>query len=598
MDLRFGERRFKILKVLLFGFFAVILLRLWDLQILKGDQMRKLSEQNRIRIQRVYAPRGLILDRHGRILAETRPSFNLYIIPEDIVDFDQTVDGLSRLIGIEREEIVSKLSSAKGMPSSFPVKIKSDLSMDEVAKVEVNRFRLPGVSIQVEPKRYYPYGEVLAHLIGYVGEVSPEELSREKGYFPGSLIGKYGLEKEYESYLRGVDGERKVEVDAHGREVRVLETKDPIPGNNLHLNIDLDIQMAIFSQLAGRAGASVVMEAKSGEVLALVSKPSFDPNILVSGVSKEYWRRLLSDPRHPLQNRAIQGRYPPGSTFKLVVALAGIDSNLANERTNFMCKGGFRFGNRVFGCWKEKGHGSVCMKRAIVESCNVFFYNLGLKLGVDRIHEMASKLGLTEVTGIDLPGEKRGFVPSSGWKMKVFGEKWYEGETVSVAIGQGQVWLTPIGLASLASTIGNEGVCFKPRIVSKIVSPEGKVVKEFKPEISRQIKLNNGAFEIVKRAMWGVVNEPSGTAHGSKTDLVEICGKTGTAQTTSLQRASKGDHAWFVAFAPYNSPELALSIIVEYGGKGSRAAATIAKVVAEEYFGRQKTLKEARLVDR
>lgn len=598
MDLRFGETRFKVLKTILICLFAVIVLRLWDLQVIKGDYMRKLSEQNRVRIQRVYAPRGMILDRKGRVLAETRPSFNLYIIPEDIVDFDQTVGGLSKLIGIEREEIVSRLSAARGMPSSFPVKIKSDLSMDEVAKIEVNKFRIPGVIIQVEPKRYYPYGDMFAHVIGYVGEVSQEELNKEKGYFPGCLIGKYGLEKEYEDYLRGVDGERRVEVDARGREVRVLETREPEPGNNLHLNLDLDVQKAIYEAIGQRAGASVVMDARSGAVLALVSKPGFDPNILVSGVSKDYWAKLVSDPRHPLQNRAIQGRYPPGSTFKLVVALSALHSGIANEKTNFLCRGGLSFGGRIFGCWRDRGHGLVDLHRAIVESCNVFFYNLGLKVGVDRIYEMASKLGLTEITGIDLPGEKKGFVPSSHWKLKVSGQKWYEGETLSVAIGQGQVWLTPIGLASLAQTIGNGGVFFRPRIVNRIVSPDGKVIREFKPELSRQIKLDNGAFEVVKRAMWGVVNEPSGTAHGSKTNLVEICGKTGTAQTTSLQRASKGDHAWFVAFAPYRSPELALSIIVEYGGKGSRAAATIAKLVAEEYFGREKALKEARVIDR
>ncbi|MCS7281439.1 MAG: penicillin-binding protein 2 [Desulfobacterota bacterium] len=592
------EKRYKWAKIILVSVFIVLVVRLWYLQIIKGEEMRKLSEQNRIRIQKIYAPRGVIYDRKGRILADTRPSFNVYIIPEDIRDFNQTVDGLAKILNIDREEIVGKLRSAKDMPPSFPVKIKSDLTTDEVARVEAHKIYMPGVTIYVEPRRYYPYGELFAHLIGYVSEISKDELKAYKDYSPGDYIGKYGLEKMYEQYLRGKDGERRIEVDAMGREIRVLETVEPTPGNNLYLNVDLDIQMAIDRILGTRSGGAVVLDVKTGGVIALVSKPAFDPNLIVSGIPGQEWTRLSLDKKHPLQNRVIQGRYPPGSTFKLLVALAGLEEGLINERTSFLCKGGILFGNRFFRCWKEKGHGVVSLHRAIVESCDVFFYNLGLKLGVDNIHRMSEIFGLTDIQGIDLPGEKKGFVPSTEWKYRTFKEKWYEGETLSVSIGQGAVWLTPLGLATLTAIIANNGVLYKPQIVSKIVSPDGKILKLFKPEERRKVKINPENLTLVKKAMWGVVNEPGGTAFASRTNVCDMSGKTGTAQTASSPRASKGDHAWFVAFAPYLDPQVAISVIVEYGGHGATSAAPIAKIILEEYFKEREKIREARTHDR
>ncbi|MCX7856974.1 MAG: penicillin-binding protein 2 [Deltaproteobacteria bacterium] len=598
MGLEIREKKYKFCKWILVVALSIMTIRLWHLQIIKGEEMRKLSEQNRIRIQKLYAPRGTIYDKKGRILAETRPSFNLYIVPEDIKDFNQTVDGIARLLNIEREEIVEKLSFSKELPPSFPVKIKSDLTIDEVAKVEAQRVYLPGVLVQVEPKRYYPHGEIFSHLIGYVSEISNEELKMHKGYSPGDYIGKYGLEKFYEDYLRGRDGERRVEVDAMGREIRVLETKEPIPGNNLYLNVDLDVQMAIYKVLEKKSGGAVVLDTTSGGVIALVSRPGFDPNRLVSGVKKEEWVKLVSDRNHPLQNRVIQGRYPPGSTFKLLVAIAALEDGTIDEKTSFLCRGGLFFGNRLFRCWKEKGHGNVSVHKGIVESCDVFFYNVGLKIGVDRIHEMAKILGVMEMSGVDLPGEKKGFVPCSEWKIKTQGQKWYEGETLSVSIGQGAVWLTPMGMATLASLIANEGILYKPQIVNRIVSPEGNVIKTFKPEIRKEVHISSKTIEIIKKAMWGVVNEPTGTAFGSRTSIAEMSGKTGTAQTASSQKASRGDHAWFVAFAPFSNPEIAISVIVEYGGHGAQAAAPVAKIITEEYFKESKPLKEARVLVR
>ena len=576
------EKKYKWCERILVLTLIVLFMRLFDLQILRGEEMLRLSEQNRVRIKKILAPRGTIFDKAGKILANTRPSFNLYLIPEDIKDFSQTVDGLVQLLDIDREEIMEKLKDARDFPSSFAVKIASDMSMDQVAKAEANKFYLPGVAIQIEPKRNYPYNTMLSHALGYVSEVSSEEMKTPdyKNYSMGDTVGKFGLERMYEKYLRGVDGEKRVEVDASGKEVRVLNTIEPVSGNSLYLNIDMEVQTTVEQALEGKKGGAVVADPRTGGVLAFVSHPAFDPNQLTSG-SREYWKTIATDPSHPLQNRVTQGRFPPGSTFKPLVALAALEKGAINENTTFGCGGHFAFGGHVFKCWQKRGHGSVSLHKGIVQSCDVFFYNTGLKVGVDNIHEMAELIGITKPTGVDLPGEKSGLVPSTEWKKRTYGEKWYEGETVSVAIGQGAVWLTPIGLMQLASFVGNEGVTFKPQIVNRIVSPEGKVIKKFEPVMSANVKLDKHNITLVKEAMKGVVNEPGGTAYSNaRLDNVSISGKTGSAQSGS----GGADHAWFIAFAPSDAPSVAMGILVEHGLHGASAAAPIAKAVAQTLF--------------
>ncbi|HNS14941.1 MAG TPA: penicillin-binding protein 2 [Syntrophorhabdaceae bacterium] len=587
--------KFKWCNLILIITMTVLLIRLWDLQIMRGSEMRKLSEQNRIRVKKVIAPRGIIYDRSGRVLADTRPSFNVYITPEDIKDFSQTVDGLAKLLDVDRDDVIDKLKAASRMPPSFPVKIKSDIPMDEVAKIEAHRVYIPGASIQIEPKRNYPYGKMLAHTLGYVSEINDEELKTKeyKDYSPGDYIGKYGLEKNYENYLRGVDGEKRVEVDARGREVRTLDIIEPTAGNSLHLNIDMDLQEVVENSMENKKGGCVAIDPKTGGVLVLASRPAFDPNKFASGITKEDWKAIALDKTHPLQNRVTQGRYPPGSTFKIALALKALELGIINERTTFLCRGGFPFGNRVFRCWKKGGHGNVAVHRAIVESCDVFFYNVGLKLGIDRIHEMAASIGLGKLTGIDLPGEKQGLVPSAAWKKKTYGQPWYEGETVSVAIGQGAVWLTPIQLAQLASFVANDGVTFRPQLVNKVVSPEGKVLKVFEHVMNSNIKLKKETLKLVKDGMRGVVNEPGGTAYGSRLQNVAMCGKTGTAQTASLDKGGH-DHAWFIAYAPSEEPAIAITALVEHGGHGSSAAAPIAKAITENLFRVKTEIKEAK----
>ncbi len=562
----------------------ILTIKLWDLQIMKGDELRKMSEQNRIRIRKVLAPRGIIFDRTGKILADSRPSFNLYITPEDIEDFSQTVDGLARLINMDREEIVQKLKSSSGLPSSFPVKIKADITMDEVAKIEAHRVYLHGVSSQIEPRRYYPYGRMLAHALGYVSEISEDELKGKeyKGYSQGDFIGKYGLERQYEAYLRGIDGERRVEVDASGREIRTLDIKEPIPGNNLYLHVDMDTQQVVEQMFENKKGGIVALDPKTGGVVALLSRPAFDPNSFSTGIKKEEWRELITDKQHPLQNRVTQGRFPPGSTFKIVLALKALDEGIINDRTSFFCRGGLPYGGRVFRCWKKEGHGQVNVHRGIVESCDVFFYNVGLKMGVDRIHAMASAIGLGRTAGIDLPGEKQGLVPSSEWKKKTQGVPWYEGETLSVSIGQGAVWLTPLQLAQLASFVANQGTTYKPRLVDKVVGPDGKLIKKLEPVMESNVKLKKETIALVNDAMRGVVNEQRGTAYGSRIQDISMGGKTGTAQTVALEKGrGAGDHAWFIAYAPTENPSVAMCILVEHGGHGASAAAPFAKALTE-----------------
>jgi len=592
--------KFKWCKAILIFTTIVLSIRLWDLQIMKGSEMRIQSEQNRIRVKKIIAPRGIIFDRQGRILADSRPSFNLYIIPEDIKDFSHTIDGLAKLIHVDRETIVEKLKMSSELPPSFPVKIKSDITMDEVAIIEANRVYLPGVNIQIEPRRTYLYGTMLAHVLGYIAEISSEELkSKEyKNCIQGDFIGKYGIEKMYETYLRGVDGERRVEVDASGREIRTLESKESLAGNNLYLNIDIDIQTIAEKALEGKRGAVIVLEPKNGAVFALVSKPSFDPNKFSTGISKNDWKTLSNDKAYPLQNRVIQGRYPPGSTFKIVSALKALEDGVITEKTNFFCSGHLAFGSRVFGCWKKDGHGHVAIHRGIVESCDVFFYNVGLKLGINRIHNMAEAIGLGKLTGIDLPGEKQGLVPSSEWKNKVFGKPWYDGETLSVVIGQGAVWLTPVQLAQLSSFVANQGVTFKPQIVKRVVRPDGRVIKTFEPAVSTNIKLKKTTIDVVKEGMKGVVNEQRGTAYSSRIQNIKMSGKTGTAQLASLEKSRNIiDHAWFISYAPAEDPAVSISVLVEHGGHGSGAAAPIAKAITENLMKEKTIVREAKALE-
>jgi penicillin-binding protein 2 len=577
--------------------FFLIFVRLWSLQVIKGGELRRLSENNCIRLRENPADRGMLLDRKGRILAHNRPSFEVYLVPEDLKANPEVVIKVGEMLRLTQVEIEEKIKAQKRRAPFKPVKIKSDIDWNELALLESNRVHLPGLIVDVRPRRAYDYGDLGSHLIGYLGEVDENELkqSRETPYRMGALIGKYGVEYRWENDLRGLDGGRQIEVDALGREIRPLGIVEPFPGNNLFLTIDLDLQKTAEEAYQDKSGALVAMDLKTGGLLAMVSKPSFEPDIFARNILPEEWKSLVENPHHPLQNKGIQGQYPAGSVFKIITAIAGLESGMITPDTPFICKGAFPFGNRDFRCWKEGGHGAISLHRAIAESCDIYFYQVGLKVGVDLIAHYANEFSLGRVTGISLPHEKPGTVPSSSWKKKRFGVPWYSGETLSFSVGQGYLNATPLQLLMLISGVANGGKLYLPQVVERVENIYGRKLKEYSPVELGRANVSEKTFQIVQEALRGAVNDPHGTGWTCKLKDAKVAGKTGTAQVIRLpENFKKGDmnrmplkfrdHAWFVAYAPFEDPKIAIAVLVEHGGFGATAAAPIAKKVIEKYL--------------
>jgi penicillin-binding protein 2 len=427
--------------------------------------------------------------------------------------------------------------------------------------------------------------------------VDENELKQAKvtPYRMGAMIGKYGVEYRWENDLRGTDGGRQIEVDALGREIRPLGIVEPFPGNNLFLTIDLDLQKTAEEAYQDKNGALVAMDPKTGRILAMVSKPSFEPDIFARNILPDEWKALVESPHHPLQNKGIQGQYPAGSTFKIITAIAGLESGMITPNTPFICKGAFPYGNRDFRCWKEGGHGAISLHRAIVESCDIYFYQVGLKIGVDLIAYYANEFNLGRVTGISLPHEKPGTVPSSAWKKKRFGVPWYSGETLSFSVGQGYLNATPLQLLMLISGVANGGKQYLPQVVERVENIFGEKLKEYPPVELKRVNVSEKTLQIVQEALRGAVNDPHGTGWTCALKEVKVAGKTGTAQVVRLpENFKKGDmnrmplkfrdHAWFVAYAPFEDPKIAMAVLVEHGGFGASAAAPIAKKVIEKYL--------------
>lgn len=592
------------------GAFIIILCQLWNLQVFKGSEYRRLSENNRIRIKENPAIRGMLVDRNGNILAHSRPSFEVYLIPEDAKGDPELIKNIEKLLKLSEGEIKEKLNNNRQRVPFKPIKIKSDIDWEELALLEFNRIRLPGLIVDVRFRRAYNYGDLASHLLGYLGEVDENDLKQKKGY-PyrlGSLVGKYGVEYQWESDLRGIDGGQQVEVDALGREVRPLKSIEPFPGNNVFLTIDLDIQKVAEEAFEGKNGVLIAMNPNTGHILAMLSKPSFNPDFFAQNLSAEEWKSLLENPDHPLQNKGIQGIYPPGSVFKIITAVAGLESGVITPQTRFTCSGNFIYGNREFKCWKDGGHGTINLHKAIVESCDIYFYQLGLKLGVDRIAHYANMFGLGKKTGIMLPFEKAGVVPSSSWKKKYFGVSWYSGETISLAVGQGYLAVTPIQLLVLISAIANGGKIYLPQVVEKVVDINGNILKTYPPKELGKVNISEETLHIIQEALKGAVNEPGGTGWACALKDIKVAGKTGTAQVARISRFFRRgemnrlpqklrDHAWFVAYAPYEAPEISIVVLVEHGGYGGAAAAPIAKKVLEKYFS-LKQERQLKLVEK
>ncbi len=595
-DTEWYKQRVVGLMVGVLAIFLALILRLIYLQIVMGEEYRRLSLNNSIRLQSVDPPRGLILDRAGMKLAENRPSFDISITPNDAGNVDAVLQRLAAHLHVFPEELEAKVKNGRGLAAFKPVLLKQDIGRDVLAAVEANKVDLPGVSVQVRLRRNYLYAHNASHVIGYLGEINISEL--KSGEYPGlrsgDYVGKFGVERTYEGYLRGEPGGRQVEVNANGQVMRVLRTVAAKPGLNVQLTLHRELQQKTESLLEGVAGAAVAVNPENGNILALASSPAFNQNAFVSGIAPDTWETLISNPFRPLENKAIQGEYPPGSTYKIITALAGLEEKVIDENTVFDCAGSLQFGEREYRCWKKEGHGRVDIKRALAESCDVFFYRTGQRLGVDRLAWYAKACGLGTRTGIGLDQESRGLVPSSIWKRKRFGVPWQDGETLSVAIGQGYNLATPLQMALVAAAVGNGGLRFQPAILERVLSVEGNVVFQSTAQPAGRLPVSARNLKLVQEGIWAAVNGDHGTARRARLNDIEVAGKTGTSQVIGRRMGtdSKDDfipphlrpHAWFVCYAPYGAPKIAIAVLVENGEHGASAAAPIAREMVKTYL--------------
>jgi penicillin-binding protein 2 len=576
--------------------FVMLFIRLIYMQVIMGDEFRRLSLNNSIRLQSIDPPRGRVYDRNNDLLVDNRPAFDVNITLKDAQPLHRTLEKLSQHLKTPADTLLSLIKQTPVASAYKPRLLKNDVGRDTLAAIEVNKYDLPGVSVNVNLLRHYIHERKAAHLIGYLSEISPDEL--KSGSYPdsrsGDLIGKFGAEKVYENFLRGKRGGRQVEVNANGLVVRILKTVEAVPGHNVFLTIDQQLQRRTEELLDGVVGAAVAIEPKTGQILALASSPSFDQTFFVGGITHEQWDLLISNPFRPMSNRAIQGEYPPGSTYKIITALAGLQEGVIDDRTTFHCPGHYRFGNRVYRCWKKGGHGKVEIIKAVEESCDVFFYQVGQRLGVDRLAWYASAFGLGTPTGIKLDQEAHGLIPTAAWKKKRTGVPWQEGETLSIAIGQGFNLATPLQMAVLVAAVANGGNRYRPMILDRIKMVDGQILQKDNPELIGKIPVSASNLDLVKLGLWKVVNGENGTARGSRLADIDISGKTGTSQVISRKEdemlpeedmpAHLRAHAWFVAYAPSENPMIAVAVVVEHGEHGSGAAAPIAKEMIKTYL--------------
>ena len=584
------------------GVLALLLVgRLAHLQLLKHQHFTTLSENNRVKIVPIAPVRGLIFDRRGEILAQNLPAYSLEVVPEAVEDVDALIAELRGVVKItgEDEEAFFAALARKRRFERVPLRLR--LEDHEVARISVDRHRLPGVDVVARLVRSYPLGELGAHLVGYVGRINKRELDRidRADYRGTSHIGKTGVEASYEDWLHGTVGYQRVETNAQGRILRVLERHDPVPGRNLFLTMDARLQRTAEAALGDENGAIVVLEPMTGAVLAMASSPGVDPNLFAGGIDVETYRALQRSPDRPLFNRAVNGQYPPGSTIKPFLGLAGLERGIGHARGTTWCPGWFTLPGRKhrYRDWKKHGHGRIGLHDAIVQSCDVYFYELALATGIDRMHEYLSGFGFGERTGIGLGGESRGLAPSRAWKRDARGQSWFPGETLITGIGQGYVLATPLQLATATAALATRGVRLRPRLVDRAVDPAGGGVEEFEPETIASIRLVDASnWEQIIEAMTGVVHGPRGTARRIGEGLAyRIAGKTGTAQVFTVGQTEEydekkldkklHDHGLFIAFAPVEQPRIAVAVVVENGGSGSGAAAPLARTVIDAYLG-------------
>ncbi|MFQ5877395.1 MAG: penicillin-binding protein 2 [Acidobacteriota bacterium] len=604
--------RIGFLQVAFGAILALYLTAFWYLQVVKADYYLRLSDSNRLRRVTLPPLRGVISDRERRVLASNRIAFNIRLDREKVEDLDAFLPRLSTILATDEATLRRRLEKYRGRPIFEPVILKEDVDFTEAAYIESRRLELPMLSVQVESRRHYAYGALAAHVLGHVGEVSDEEIRSdpERTYELGEILGKAGVERRYERTLRGTKGWKQVVVNNLGRQIQeVEEGRKPSPGHALRLTIDLDLQRVLEEAYGEEAGSAVFLDPRSGEVLAVVSRPAFDPNAFASRFSQDTWEGLVRDPRHPLQDRASLSKFAPGSVFKIVVAIAALEDGVAGPDRSDHCTGSWRLGRKTYQCWaiRKGGHGTLDMVDAIAQSCNVYFYKLGHEMGIERIARWARVLGFGRPTGIDLPNEEEGTVPDPEWKRRAMPNDpvWHPGETVSVSIGQGALEVTPFQMAVFAAAVGNGGSLYRPHLVLAMETREGVEEENRGDFLMRKIDLHPSTLRTIKEAMWRVVND-GGTGARARIPGRDVCGKTGTAQVFRVSRYTDADkmpkemrdHAWFVGFAPKDRPEIAWAVFVQNGGHGGTAAAPIARAVLERFFEKRAAPREEERIAR
>jgi penicillin-binding protein 2 len=590
---RIGER-LVVLQVAAIVAFAALGICFWVLQIVQHEKYEEMAENNHQRTLALRAPRGMLFDRSGKILVENRHSFTISIMREHSKDLDRTARLLSQVAGLDLKQVQQIIERHRGEPSYRPIVVVEDATLAQVAAITARRldFELPDVRVEEVPTRKYPADALAAHLFGYVSEASEAQLG--DGVAQGAIVGQQGIERIYNKILMGEDGAKRVVVNSVGREISTLEEVPPTEGRRVQLTIDYDLQKAAEDGFrhAGFNGAALIMDPRNGEVLTYTSLPSYDPNDFAAGIDRVTWASLNADKLRPLQNRVIQGRYSPGSIFKIVVATAALEEGLVTPDHRITCNGGANFFGRYYRCHLKGGHGSVDMRHAMEKSCNVYFYTLGNMLGVDKIYKWAQKLGMAGKTGIDLPNEQESLIPNSEWKLKRTGERWYPGETISVSIGQGQVSVTPAALAVMISTVANGGTRVTPHVIKAVDEGSGWKATPI-PAVADKVAFKPDTLAALREGLWMVVNA-AGTGGRARIEGRDVSGKTGTAQVISNEGKARArgtdrdlrDHGWFVFFAPRDKPEIAGVIFGEHNEHGYLGA-PIAKHVIETYFAKK-----------
>lgn len=580
--------------------------RLWNLQVKQGDYYSQLAKGNRIRIKSVGAPRGIIYDRNDLILSKNIPAYSLTLTREDTPNISRVLKKLSYALKIPLKTLQRNLDRKRSRAKFRPIQIYDDLTWRQISLVSAYQEEFPGISIEISPRRYYPYQKSGAHFLGYMNKINKAQLKKlpESKIMSARVVGQEGVEAIHNNYLIGADGGRQVEVDSTGRVIKTMKSIDPIPGADIRLALDQKLQLYVEKVMGERKGAAIVMNPHTGEVLSMVSKPSFDPNEFSQGMSYQRWQKLMRDPDHVLNNKCIQGIYSPGSTFKMIVAIAGLEEGLITPETQMLCEGYYRFKRLRVHCWKRSGHGNINVVEALELSCNIFFYKLGMELGIEKIREYANKLGLGDLSGVDLLGEKKGVIPSKAWKEKRYNDIWYPGDTLPASIGQGYVSVTPIQLLTYINSIANGGYHVKPRLVNQIInfSPDGKTLSDT-PEIidfnksqeRKKVDISAETLDIIREGMTRNVQAKKGTGRRGRVHNIEVAGKTGTTQVVSFKTRAKlkkefgevaekyFNHAWFASFAPAKNPDISAVVFIENGESGSNAAALTRKIY-EYYF--------------